>query len=156
MTHLLTQVHVRNNCVGLLGEAQFVCAGAGRMAARMDCRMLSYVVVGECELVGVALDYCALVATTGNLPPVRRSVQAAARNYCYDDSFGCSGTNSRLHSRARRRPDLVGVRMAAEDCYSLAVGFHNPAAVTHTAVVYQGSVLGPVVIDGSLDMEGLA
>jgi len=115
VTHLLTRVHGRNNCVGLLEEAQSVCAVAVQMAARMDCRMLSYVAVGERELVGVALDCCALVATTGNLPPVRRSVQAAARNYCYYDSLGCSGTNSRPHSRARRRPDLVGVRMAAED-----------------------------------------
>jgi len=153
---LLTRDHSHYSHVGLLGEAQFVCAGAVQMAARMDCRMLSYVVVGECKLVRVALDYCALVATTGNLPPVRRSVQAAARNYCYSCSFGYPGTNSCLHSRARRRPDLVEARMAAEDCCSLAVGFHNPAAVAHTAVVYQGSVLGPVVIDGSLDMDGLA
>ena len=46
--------------------------------------------------------------------------------------------------------------MAAEGCCSLAVGFHNLAAGTHTAVAYQGPVLGFVVIDGSLDTEGLA
>jgi hypothetical protein len=120
--------------------------------------MLSYVAVGRCGLAGVALDCCVLVVTIGNLLRVRRSGQTVAHSCCCccKCGFGCSGMRFRLHCRVRKGVGLAVGRMAAEDYCSPAVDSDVSAVGIHTADVYQGPVLEPVVVDSGLDTEVVA
>lgn len=156
MKILLTRVHGRNSRVGLLGEAQFVCAEVVGMAAHTNHRMLHYVAILGCELAVVPLDCCMLMTTIGHLPGERLSRQPAARSYCYRCDFGCSGINLHLPAWVTRGLDLAVVTIAAGGCCSPVVGPHIPAAGTHTAVVYQNPVLEPVVVDSGMQTVGVA
>ena len=169
---LLTPVLRGDSCLKVLELARFACAEAVGMAAHMFRRMLSraevvdmaahtnyrmlpYAAVLGSVLAGVVLDCCILVATIGNLPVVRSSGQPVARSHCHRYGFGCSRMNFRLPVWARRGLGLEVVTMAAGNCCSPVVGYHIPASGAHTAVVYQGPVMGPVLVHDGLSNEGV-
>jgi hypothetical protein len=62
----------------------------------------------------------------------------------------------RLHCRVRKEVGLAVGRMAAEDYCSPVVDSDVSAVGIHTADVYQGPVLEPVVVDSGLDTEVVA